>query len=76
MESSKINVRFFTDNNLFIMGMILAILGFYVIAELEIFAGLTIVFSGYSTFIITTKIGKQICRFLIFKIKNFIELFN
>lgn len=74
MESSKNNVQFFTNNNLFIMGMILAILGFYVIAELEIFTGLIIVFSGYGTFIITTKIGKQICRFLIFKINNFFEL--
>jgi hypothetical protein len=58
------------------MGMILAILGFYVIAELEIFIGLILVFSGYGTFIITTKIGKQICRFLISQINNFVELFK
>ena len=74
MESSKITVRFFTDDNLFIMGMVLAILGFYAIAELELFTGLIIVFLGYGTIITTTKIGKQICRFLLFKIYNFVEL--
>lgn len=76
MESSKITIQFFTDDNLFMMGMILAILGFYTIAEWEIFAGLIIVFSGYSTIITTTKTGKQIFRFLIYKIKYIVELFK
>lgn len=76
MESSKIPVQFFTDDNLFMMGMILAILGFYTIAEWEVFTGLIIVFSGYSTIITTTKTGKQIFRFLIHKVNYFVELFK
>jgi hypothetical protein len=56
------------------MGMTLAILGFYTIAEWEIITGLTIVFSGYGTIITTTKIGKKTCKFLISKIIDFLEL--
>lgn len=76
MESSEIAKQALTDENLLMMGMALAIIGFYAIAEWEILVGLFIVFSGYGIIITTTKIGKQTWQLLISRIKELIKVFT
>lgn len=76
MESSKIVRQALTDENLLILGLVLAIMGFYAIAEWEIFSGLFIVFSAYVMIITSTNIGKQSLQSVISKIKALGKIFN
>jgi hypothetical protein len=76
VESSKIARQALKDENLLMTGMVLAIMGFYAIAEWEVFVGLCIVCSSYVIIITSTKIGKQSLQFFISKTKVISKIFN
>ena len=51
------------------VGMVLAILGYYVIAEWQVLGGLFIVFSGYGVMVMPTKLARKVCYFLILRLR-------
>ena len=67
LENLGIKKVLLKDEDLLMIGIGLAILGFYVIAEWQIIAGLSIVLIGYSTIIATTEIAKQTFLMVLLK---------
>ncbi len=67
MGSSKGIKQVTANETLFMIGVVLAILGYYVIAEWQIIGGLIIVFSGYAILVIPAKIVSQLHYFLVFR---------
>ena len=67
MGSSRGIKQITANENLLMIGIVLAILGYYVIAEWQIIGGLLIVFSGYAILVIPTKIVSQLYHFLVFR---------
>ena len=67
MGSSRVIKQITTNENLLMIGIVLAILGYYVIAEWQIIGGLIIVFSGYVILAMPAKIVGQLHHFLVFR---------
>ena len=67
MGSSRGIKQVTANENLLMLGIVLAILGYYVIAEWQIISGLIIVFSGYAILVIPAKIVGQLHYFLVFR---------
>ena len=67
MGSSRVITQIMANENLLMIGIFFAILGYYVIAEWHIIGGLIIVFSGYAIMVIPTKIVSQLHDFLVFR---------
>lgn len=70
LENSIVKKALFANEDLLILGIGLSILGFYVIAEWEIIAGLSVVLIGYSTIIATTEIAKQTFHIVLLKLNS------
>ena len=70
LKSTKIAKQKATNENLLMLGGAIAFLGLYVIAELQVFMGLIIVFSGYGTIISTTKTARNAFHSLLLKLKK------
>ena len=69
MGNSKIVKQLVENENLLMVGMVLAILGYYVIAEWQVLGGLFIVFSGYGVMVMPTKLARKVCYFLILRLR-------
>ena len=69
MGNSKIVKQLVENENLLMVGMVLAILGYYVIAEWQVLGDLFIVFSGYGVMVIPTKFARKFCYFLFLRLR-------
>jgi len=69
LGNSKIVKQLVENENLLMVGMVLAILGYYVIAEWQVLGDLFIVFSGYGVMFMPTKLARTVCYFLILRLR-------
>jgi len=69
LGNSKIVKQLVENENLLMVGMVLAILGYYVIAEWQVLGGLFMVFSGYGVMVMPTKLARKVCYFLILRLR-------
>jgi hypothetical protein len=76
LKNSKLVKSLLTDEILLMLGIGLSILGFYVMAEWQIIAGLLVVFFGYGLLLTTTKKVKKAIIFFILKIKTLNQSFS
>ena len=67
MGSSRVLKQIPVNEHLLMIGIALAFLGYYVIAEFQIIVGLIIVFSGYCIMVMPKKIVRQLHHFIIFR---------
>lgn len=58
-----------SDENLPMIGIVVAVLGFWIIAEWQIIGGLLFVVSGYGIMLAADNTTRRFVKFLLFKLK-------
>jgi hypothetical protein len=76
LASSKIVKQIVSDENLPMIGIVVAVLGFYVIAEWQIIGGLLFAVSGYGIVLAAASTTRRFVKFLFFKLKALKRFFN